>query len=157
MKVPVCAQEDINAKHLCAAELERILVFLAEDVPLIYLQTQRAMIYWSQHLAGRSKAELIRCETHGAFRQGKRGRDDEKKRKIADKGGAAWVKLETCPFNMSNLAEPILSSGERRWPPRWKAGSRLGGGDSRRCLILALSLFSVALMYNWCILGMLCH
>lgn len=48
-------------------------------------------------------------------RQGKkRGRDDEKKREIADKGGAARVKLETCPFNMSNLTERILSAGERR-------------------------------------------
>lgn len=45
MKEPACAQEDINVKHLCVAGLERILVFLAEDVPLIYLQTHKAMIY----------------------------------------------------------------------------------------------------------------
>lgn len=109
----------------------------------------------------RSKAELIRCETHGAFKQTdmvKRGRDDEKKREIADKGGAVWIKLETCAFNMSNLAECILSSGERRWPPAVEDRIRA----SRRCLILMLSFsrsvsLSVALMYNWCVLGTLSH
>lgn len=78
MKEAGCTQEDINVKHLCGAGLHRILVFLAEDVPLIYLQTHKAMIYWSRRLAGRSKAELIRCETHGAFRQTEKKREEQR-------------------------------------------------------------------------------
>lgn len=90
-------------------------------------------------------------------RQGKKREGRREEKRDWDKGGAAWVKLETCPFNMSNLAERILSSGERRWPPRWKAGSELSRRASRWCLILMLSFpRSVALMHNWCILGTLC-
>lgn len=84
-----------------------------------------------------SKAELIRCQTHGEKNNKNMGGSMKKKRKTADKGGAAWVKLETCPSNMSCQAERVLSLGERRWPAVDRQASR--GSFSRSCLISALS------------------
>ncbi len=134
---------------------EDLLVFLSEDVPLIYLQTCRVMIYWSQRLAGRSKVELIRCETHGALRQTgkKEGGTTRRKERLQTREGqresnwkhvrSGWAYLICRWETMTPAVEVRIRASRRSWSSCYPFLAR------------PFSL-SVALIHNWYILGTLC-